>query len=186
MSDQQEYPDDPGLRGKAAIVTGGGAVGDGIGNGRAAAILLARSGVRVLVADLRRELAENTVRMIEQAGGEAVAHGADVTDENQCREMVAAAMKRFGRLDFLDNNVGIGGRGSVVEIAPVGNISVRITPVIDMDSPLLKLVGKKVRAKLPAMWRRKPTPKKRLSQRFCLRRSRRVWKNSCRRSSAGW
>ena len=118
MSDQQEYLDDPGLRGKAAIVTGGGAEGEGIGNGRAAAILLARSGVRVLVADLRRELAENTVRMIEQAGGEAVAHGADVTDENQCREMVAAAMKRFGRLDFLDNNVGIGGRGSVVEMEP--------------------------------------------------------------------
>ncbi|MEE8435605.1 MAG: SDR family NAD(P)-dependent oxidoreductase [bacterium] len=118
MNDQREYLDDPGLRGKAAIVTGGGAEGEGIGNGRAAAILLARSGVRVLVADLKQELAENTVRMIEEAGGEAIAHGADVTDEAQCREMVAAAVKHFGRLDFLDNNVGIGGHGSVVEMDP--------------------------------------------------------------------
>ena len=118
MSEANLYTDDPGLRGKAAIVTGGGAEGEGLGNGRAAAILLARAGVRVLVADLNRELAENTVRMIEEAGGEGVAHGADVTDEEQCREMVAAAVKHFGRLDFLDNNVGIGGRGSVVEMAP--------------------------------------------------------------------
>ena len=118
MREQNENFDDLGFQGKAAIVTGGGAEGEGIGNGRAAAILLARSGVRVLVADLNRELAENTVRMIEGEGGEAIAHGADVTDEDQCREMVAAAMKHFGRLDFLDNNVGIGGRGSVVEMEP--------------------------------------------------------------------
>ena len=118
MREQNEHFDDLGFQGKAAIVTGGGAEGEGIGNGRAAAILLARSGVRVLVADLNRELAENTVRMIEGEGGEAIAHGADVTDEDQCREMVAAAMKHFGRLDFLDNNVGIGGRGSVVEMEP--------------------------------------------------------------------
>ena len=118
MSEQRPNLDDPGFQGKAAIVTGGGAEGEGIGNGRAAAILLARSGVRVLVADLKMELAENTVRMIVGEGGEAVAHAADVTDEAQCREMVAASLKRFGRLDFLDNNVGIGGRGSVVEMDP--------------------------------------------------------------------
>ena len=47
--------DDPGLAGKVALISGGGAAGDGIGNGRAAAILLARDGVKVLVAD--RELA---------------------------------------------------------------------------------------------------------------------------------
>ena len=52
--------DDAGLTGKVAIVSGGGAVGDGIGNGRAAAILLARAGTRVLVADLDIKLAERT------------------------------------------------------------------------------------------------------------------------------
>jgi len=111
--------DDPfGLDGKVAIVTGGGALDDGIGNGRAAAILLARAGARVFVVDLERERAERTVAMIAAEGGTAAAFVADVTDEAQARAMVEAALDRFGRLDCLDNNVGIGGSGSVVEMAP--------------------------------------------------------------------
>ena len=111
--------DDPfGLDGKVAIVTGGGAVDDGIGNGRAAAILLARAGARVLVVDLERERAERTIAMIASEGGTAAAFVADVTDEGQARAMVIAALERFGRLDCLDNNVGIGGSGSVVDVAP--------------------------------------------------------------------
>lgn len=51
MSPDANAPDDPGLAGKVAIVTGGGAASDGIGNGRAAAILLARAGTRVMVVD---------------------------------------------------------------------------------------------------------------------------------------
>ena len=65
--------DDFGLDGKVAIVTGGGAPDDGIGNGRAAAILLARSGAKVLVVDIEREAADQTVRMIE-AGAAPRAH----------------------------------------------------------------------------------------------------------------
>jgi NAD(P)-dependent dehydrogenase (short-subunit alcohol dehydrogenase family) len=107
--------DDAGLKGKVAIVTGGGAAGDGIGNGRAAAILLARAGAKVLAVDRQRALAERTVAMIAAEGGEAAAHQCDVTDGEQCRAMVEAAVARFGRLDFLDNNVGIGGRGTVVD-----------------------------------------------------------------------
>ncbi len=110
--------DDLGLAGKVAIVTGGGAEGDGIGNGRAAAIVLARAGTRVLVVDRRLDLAERTVAMIAAEGGTAIAHAADVTDEGECRAMIAVVLRQFGRLDFLDNNVGIGGRGSVVEMAP--------------------------------------------------------------------
>ena len=53
---------DAGLAGKVAIVTGAGAAGDGIGNGRAAALLLAQAGARVLAVDLKRELAERTAR----------------------------------------------------------------------------------------------------------------------------
>ena len=56
--------DDPGLDGRVAIVSGGGAADDGIGNGRAAAILLARAGTRVLVVDRQLALAERTVKMI--------------------------------------------------------------------------------------------------------------------------
>src|SRR5688572_33360336 len=71
--------DDAGLTGKVAIVSGGGAAGDGIGNGRAAAILLARAGTRVLVADLDLKLAERTVDMIKAEGGHAAAHAGDMT-----------------------------------------------------------------------------------------------------------
>ena len=108
-------PDDWGLDGKVAIVTGGGAAGDGIGNGRAAAILLAKAGARVVVVDRGAELAARTVAMIEALGGKAIGCEADVTKPEDCRAMVEAALDRFGRLDLLDNNVGIGSRGSVVE-----------------------------------------------------------------------
>jgi len=110
--------DDAGLDGKVAIIAGGGAAGDGIGNGRAAAILLARAGTRVLVVDRDGALAERTVAMIAAEGGTAAAHQADLTDPAQARDMVTAALDRFGRLDFLDNNVGIGSRGSVVDETP--------------------------------------------------------------------
>ena len=112
MSDPAK--DDTGLAGKVAIVTGAGAAGDGIGNGRAAAILLARAGTRVLAVDRQLDLARRTVAMINGEGGQAVAHSADVTDESACKAMVAAALQHFGRLDYLVNNVGIGSRGSVV------------------------------------------------------------------------
>src|SRR5689334_23432783 len=110
--------DDAGLAGKVAIVSGGGTAGDGIGNGRAAAILMARAGTRVVVADRERELAERTVAMIAAEGGAAVAHAGDVTNETDCKRLVDAAVERWGRLDFLDNNVGIGSRGSVVDEKP--------------------------------------------------------------------
>jgi len=111
-----DVPDDAGLAGKVAIVTGGGAAGDGIGNGRAAAILLGKAGTRVVVVDRDAGLAKRTVEMIAAAGGEGIALEADVTRTADCAAMVQAALDRFGRLDFLDNNVGIGSRGSVVDI----------------------------------------------------------------------
>ena len=105
---------DLGLEGKVAIVAGGGAAGDGIGNGRAAAVLLARAGGRVLVVDRSLDLAEGTVGMIASEGGEAAAHEADLADEGQCAGMVEAALARFGRVDVLDNNVGIASLDTVV------------------------------------------------------------------------
>jgi NAD(P)-dependent dehydrogenase (short-subunit alcohol dehydrogenase family) len=115
MSDAERPEDDLGFAGKVAIVTGGGAPDDGIGNGRAAAMLLARSGAKVLVVDVVRECAEQTVRMIEAEGGVAAPFVADVADEGQARALVDAALAAWGRVDFLDNNVGVGGRGSVVD-----------------------------------------------------------------------
>jgi NAD(P)-dependent dehydrogenase (short-subunit alcohol dehydrogenase family) len=110
--------DDAGLAGRVAIVAGGGAAGDGIGNGRAAAILLARAGTRVLVVDRDGTLAERTVAMIAAEGGTAAPYQGDLTDPTQARDMVTAALDRFGRLDFLDNNVGIGSSGSVIDETP--------------------------------------------------------------------
>ena len=109
---------DEGLDGKVAIVTGGGARDDGIGNGRAAALLLADAGVRVLVVDRWVSAAERTVEMITGNGGVAVAFDADVTVEADCKAMVAKAIELWGRLDVLDNNVGVGSRGSVVDESP--------------------------------------------------------------------
>jgi NAD(P)-dependent dehydrogenase (short-subunit alcohol dehydrogenase family) len=109
-------PDSWGLEGKVAVVSGGGAAGDGIGNGRAAAILLAKAGARVVVVDRDKALAQRTVEMIKEAkGAEAIAVDADVTQARECARLVQAALDTFGRLDLLDNNVGIGSRGSVVD-----------------------------------------------------------------------
>jgi len=103
------------MDGKVAIVTGAGSSGEGIGNGRAAAILFAREGARVLLADRRIDAAVETQRIIEAEGGACAAFEADVTDEGQCDAMVAAAVERWGKLDVLQNNVGIGSRGTVLQ-----------------------------------------------------------------------
>lgn len=95
------------VEGKAAIVVGGGQTpGETIGNGRATAIVLAREGARVIVADLRLDSAQETVDMIRGEGGEAWAVAADVTDEGSARGLIVAGVERFGRLDILHNNVG--------------------------------------------------------------------------------
>mgnify|MGYP006166176553 CR=1 FL=1 len=107
--------EDDGIAGKVAIVTGGGAKEDGVGNGRAACILLARSGVKVVVVDLDEALAKQTVQMIRDEGGEAMAYAADVTVEGACKAVVDAATDAYGGIDLLDNNVGIGSKGSVVD-----------------------------------------------------------------------
>ncbi len=106
----------PRLAGKVAIVTGAGSRAEGIGNGRAAAVLFAREGARVLLVDQSIEAAKATLAMIRAEGGEAAAFAADVTRSADCRTMVAEAVRRWGRLDILDNNVGIGGPGTVVEV----------------------------------------------------------------------
>lgn len=108
------------LEGKVAIVTGAGSqLDEGVGNGRAAAILFAREGARVLLVDRKLSAAEATQRMIleENPGAAAEAFEADVTSDADCRAMVERAVAKWGRLDILDNNVGIGIGGSVVDVS---------------------------------------------------------------------
>lgn len=113
---------DYGLIGKVAIIAGGGGpvgggLDEGVTNGRAAAILLARAGAKVCVAGRTLALAQHTVDIIKKEGGEAFAQQADVTKETDCRAVVDAAVSRYGRLDCLDNNVGRSAPGDVTQMS---------------------------------------------------------------------
>lgn len=107
----ENHPDRiaPELRDKVAIVTGAGSRAEGIGNGRASAILLAEAGAKLVLIDENEDWAARTRVMIEAEGGEAITVKADVTDAAACERAVKVAVARFGRLDILVNNVGIGG-----------------------------------------------------------------------------
>src|SRR5438874_10166188 len=105
------------LAGKVAIVAGAGASGAVIGNGQATAILFAREGAKVLCADAVLERAQATADMIASEGGSASALRADVSKAADCKAMVQAAVERYGRLDILDNNVGISERADVLEVS---------------------------------------------------------------------
>jgi NAD(P)-dependent dehydrogenase (short-subunit alcohol dehydrogenase family) len=92
---------------KNALVVGGGQTpGETIGNGRAVALLLAREGARVVVADRSLASAEDTVAMITTEGGQAVACEADVTDEDAVKRLIGAAVEHYGYIHILHNNVG--------------------------------------------------------------------------------
>ena len=106
-----------GLQDKVAIVTGAGSRGDGIGNGRAAAILLAREGVKVALLDAMKGWAEATKAMIDAEGGTSMVVVADVTDQVSSAASVKTTVDTWGRLDILVNNVGIGGpNGNAVDV----------------------------------------------------------------------
>lgn len=107
------------LDGKVAAVIGGGQTpGETIGNGRATAIRFASEGARILVVDRDEDSAAETVGMIASQGGEASVLQADVTIENDCAQIPATCVARYGRIDVLHNNVGRSqGDGGTVDLA---------------------------------------------------------------------
>ncbi|KAL2428472.1 hypothetical protein ABEF91_008660 [Exophiala dermatitidis] len=134
-----EFPKPPrSLAGKVAIVTGAGAAGDGIGNGRATAILLAEDGCFVACVDRDIRLAQRTVEMIELGAKArtrpeadpntnastistdkplAIAIAGDVSLESSCKSIIDSTLAHFGRLDILINCVGVGGApGTAVDV----------------------------------------------------------------------
>jgi NAD(P)-dependent dehydrogenase (short-subunit alcohol dehydrogenase family) len=104
------------LAGKVAIVTGAGSRGAGIGNGKAAAILFAREGAKVVCADQIAARAEETVALITSEGGTASVFEGDVSRREPCQRLALAAVERYGRLDILQNNVGITSNQGLDEI----------------------------------------------------------------------
>ncbi|MET0384969.1 MAG: SDR family NAD(P)-dependent oxidoreductase [Polyangiales bacterium] len=97
------------LRDRVAVVVGGGQVpGEGLGNGRATAIVFAREGAKVLVADRNIESAQETVALIKKEGGTAEAHRVDIRRDDECKALIETCISRWSRIDVLHNNVGIG------------------------------------------------------------------------------
>jgi NAD(P)-dependent dehydrogenase (short-subunit alcohol dehydrogenase family) len=105
------------LKGKTAMVVGAGSIGPGWGNGKATAVTFAREGAQVFCVDRNAAAAKETVDIITGEGGKATAYTADVSRAAEVEAMVAACLKAHGRIDVLDNNVGIAEVGSVVEVA---------------------------------------------------------------------
>jgi NAD(P)-dependent dehydrogenase (short-subunit alcohol dehydrogenase family) len=104
------------LKGKTAIVVGAGSIGPGWGNGKATAVTFAREGAQVFCVDRNLAAAEETVKIITGEVGEATAFAADASKSADIEAMVAACLRAYGRIDVLDNNVGIAEMGSVVEV----------------------------------------------------------------------
>ena len=90
------------LKDKVALITGGGS-----GIGRQTALLFAKEGAAVLVADVTEQAGRETVDLVEKDGGRAAFARADVSKARDCEQMVAAAEKEFGKLNVLFNNAGI-------------------------------------------------------------------------------
>lgn len=99
------------LNGKVVLVAGGGSIGPGWGNGKAAAVVYAREGAKVAVTDWRTEAAQETVDIIRDNGGEAIAVTGDATSEEDVARMVGETIAAYGRIDVLHNNVGGSGTG---------------------------------------------------------------------------
>jgi len=105
------------LQDKIAIVTGAGCVGPGWGNGRATCVRFAEEGAKIFAVDRDLDSVAETIERVQAAGGEIAVQQCDVTNSASVAAMVAACLKRFGRIDVLVNNVGGSAAGGPVEMA---------------------------------------------------------------------
>ena len=104
------------LEGKVAIVVGAGTRGEGVGNGKAAAITFAREGAKVLCVDLDGAAAEATADAIRNEGGRAETYVANVANAQDCQRIIETCIEHFGKVDVLHNNVGIGDGKEIVDV----------------------------------------------------------------------
>ena len=103
------------LTGRVVFVAGGGSAGPGWSIGRAACVTYARQGARVCVADRDAASAEETTALIHAEGGDAVTLVGDVALEDDVQRLFAQARERFGAIDVLHHNVGVGKTGGPLE-----------------------------------------------------------------------
>lgn len=107
------------LNGKVVVLIGAGSIGDGWGNGKASAVSYARAGAQVVCADFNIERAIATRDLIVDEGHAAIAVQANATIEDDVQAVVDLAVREFGRIDVMHNNVGVGGTGGAPDqIAP--------------------------------------------------------------------
>ncbi len=126
------------LKDRTAIVVGAGqSPGEGLGNGRATAITFAREGASVLCVDRNLASAQETVSLIADKGGKAVAFEADVTKERDIKAMVDEVPKRWGRLDILHNNVGVSLAGGDAELLAITEQAIDNCVAINLKSCIL-------------------------------------------------
>jgi len=111
-----------GIAGKTALITGGAS-----GIGRTAAISFAGEGAKVVVAaDMNIAGAEDTVRLIREAGGEGMFIRCDVSKEHDVEELIRKTVDAFGSLDFAFNNAGVGPDGKRVPLLPIVDLTEEI------------------------------------------------------------
>jgi NAD(P)-dependent dehydrogenase (short-subunit alcohol dehydrogenase family) len=124
------------LQGKTAVIIGAGqSPGEGIGNGRATAIRFAQEGAKVLAVDRDIDSAKETAELVKKEGAECLTFEADVTQESTLADAIGFAHKQWGRIDILDNNVGVsvgGGDQPLLELTEetfdrIGAINLRGT-----------------------------------------------------------
>jgi len=152
------------MRGRTALVTGGGQNGELPGVGYAISRLLAAHGARVAVLDRSAPAAERTVDSITRSGGEAIAIVADVTDDVECERVVQEVVDRLGALDALVNNVASGDRVGIFEVTPerfeqlidinlmsAWYITRHCVPVLPRGSAIVNISSVGVRARGPGM-----------------------------------
>lgn len=98
------------LQDKVGIITGAGA-----GIGRASSLLFAREGAKIVCSDLDPVTGEETVRLVREAGGEAIFHRSDAANSDDVKALVDATVERYGRLDVFYANAGVVPGGTVVD-----------------------------------------------------------------------
>jgi len=128
--------------GRVALITGGSS-----GIGRATGLAFAREGAKVVLADIDTGGGQETLRLIKQAGGEAIFVKADVSRAEDVKNMVETAIQTYDRLDFAHNNAGIDGEFASI----VANTEENFDHVIGVN---LKSVWLGMKYEIPEMRKR--------------------------------